>query len=506
MTLIAGIQEKRRRKSVANGGRGMQSRRRGFLVAFAATTTSIVSLHKYHHTSSTVVAAFVSPVPAHSLVTSRRLVGRRTGDSRLLAEADANTSTFPDLPDYGKTPVEVDTIHLEEKKQRRQTTSGQPWQRSDLFGQSLINQTLLELESDALFQETAQRYATLGAEQISKEERAHRRRALNHLGLPSFATTLQKHNLQLQRSSPKILQINIGLYCNQACGHCHVESSPLRKAETMSAETVARCLQLLQHSPSITTLDITGGAPELNEHFRLLVQLARHMRPDLEIIDRCNLTVLLEPGQEDLMDFLKEHRVRIVASLPCYSSENVNQQRGNGVFERSIAALLALNDAGYGKSDEYPLDLVYNPLGAFLPPHQNKLEIQYKQQLQDNFGILFHSLFTITNMPIKRFADFLVRRDELHDYMELLVRNFNPLSVSHVMCVDTISVDYTGRLYDCDFNQQLGYGMVTNEAKDGLTVWDVADLNELVQHPIRLDNHCYGCTAGMGSSCQGTTA
>ena len=251
---------------------------------------------------------------------------------------------------------------------------------------------------------------------------------------------------------------------------------------------------------------------------------ARRLRGnDLEIIDRCNLTVLQEPGQEDLVDFLKAHRVRIVASLPCYSQENVDGQRGRGVFERSIAALVALNDAGYGvvprddnnnnskEEQVLPLDLVYNPGGAFLPPGQAQLEEQYKAELRENFGVLFHQLFTMTNMPIKRFADYLHRRRELQDYLELLVDNFNPDTLDSLMCRDTISVGYDGRLYDCDFNQQLGYGITANAAAtdnnnngqkpQGLTVFDVENLGpQLSDYAIRNDNHCFGCTAGQGSS------
>jgi radical SAM/Cys-rich protein len=295
--------------------------------------------------------------------------------------------------------------------------------------------------------------------------------------------------------------MNIGLYCNQACGHCHVESSPLRQ-EMMTAETAAQCVKLLASTPSITTLDITGGAPELNDSFRMLVQMARKVRPDVDIIDRCNLTVLQEPGQEDLVEFLKEHKVQVIASMPCYSEENVDQQRGNGVFERSIAALLALNEAGYGiEGSGLQLDLVYNPLGAFLPPEQQKLEQQYTIELEKNFGILFNQLFTMTNMPIKRFADFLHRRGELKDYMELLIRNFNADTTKSLMCLDTVSVGYDGKVFDCDFNQQLGL-MVGTDAihQDGLSVFDMETLGDLLKHEIRTDNHCFGCTAGMGSS------
>ncbi|GAX25022.1 hypothetical protein FisN_2Lh306 [Fistulifera solaris] len=396
-------------------------------------------------------------------------------------ENRSNTSSTSrsDFPDYGKTPVEIDKIRVEKT---------QKWRRKDLFGQSLVEQTLAGMEDSSTKPKPIL---------MSKEERTLRRRALNDLGVKRFSDFLPAN---FDRKLPTILQLNIGLYCNQACDHCHVESSPLRKQEMMTAETAAQCLDLLMKTPSIETLDITGGAPELNSQFRYLVSMARSMRPDLEIIDRCNLTVLQEPGQEDLIDFLKNHRVRVIASLPCYSSENVNQQRGNGVFERSIAALLALNEAGYGKDEALGLDLVYNPLGAFLPPEQGKLETVYKEQLEENFGILFNSLFTITNMPIKRFADFLHRRDELKDYMDLLVRNFNADTLDTLMCRDLVSVGYDGKLFDCDFNQQLGYGL-----KDNLSVFDI-DSFDLREYKIRTDNHCFGCTAGMGSSCQGTTA
>jgi radical SAM/Cys-rich protein len=365
-----------------------------------------------------------------------------------------------------------------------------------------VDQTLDALEDNSEFQATAKRYVEMGAEKISREERAMRRRALDDLGINPFNSFLKENGIpKLERKAPTVLQINIGLLCNQACDHCHVESSPLKTAEQMTAETAAQCLKLLVETPSITTLDITGGAPELNENFRFLVQMARNLRPEIEIIDRCNLTVLQEPGQEDLIDFLQENRVRIVASLPCYSAENVDQQRGNGVFERSIAALLALGEAGYGiPGSDLTLDLVYNPLGAFLPPEQEQLEVQYKEVLEENFGILFNSLFTMTNMPIKRFADFLHRRGELKGYMDLLVRNFNKDTTERLMCLDTVNVGWDGHVYDCDFNQQLGYEVgVDSIHRGGLTVFDM-DSFDLSDKPIRRDNHCFGCTAGMGSS------
>jgi len=233
----------------------------------------------------------------------------------------------------------------------------------------------------------------------------------------------------------------------------------------------------------------------MNSSFRFVVSMARALRPDLDIIDRCNLTVLQEPGQEDLLSFLVKHKVHLIASLPCYSAKNVNTQRGSGVFERSISALLALNEVGYAKpNSSLILDLVYNPLGAFLPPEQGSLESKYKEVLAADFGIVFNSLFTMTNMPVKRFADFLHRQDELKDYMNLLVRNFNVGTLSNLMCLNTVSVGYNGKIFDCDFNQQLGNSI------DGKTVFDITSLNELEKYAITNDNHCFGCTAGMGSS------
>ena len=377
----------------------------------------------------------------------------RSRSSRIHKQNPSLRVLKKELPDYGKTSVEVDKIKLSDpKKKNDQSTK---WRRQDLFGSSIVDETLEALENDEDFQDTRTRLKAIGLEGMTKEERTQRRRALKGLGVPAFSKFLgQKLNdeenqnkaYHLNRKEPKIFQINIGLYCNQACGHCHVESSPLRTEEMMRAETAARCLEILKNTPSITTLDITGGAPELNENFRFLVKMARSIRPDLDIIDRCNLTVLQEPGQEDLIDFLKENKVHVIASLPCYSEENVDKQRGNGVFERSIAALLALNEAGYGNGCDLKLDLVYNPLGAFLPPPQEKLEAQYKDQLDENFGISFNQLFTFTNMPIKRFADFLYRRGELADYMDLLVRNFNEDTVPKLMCMDTISIGWDGKV------------------------------------------------------------
>jgi len=440
------------------------------------------------------------------------------------------------LPDYGKTTVEVDTIKLVKPKRKKKkkkndvkttktTTTNKlhdiqkKWTRDDLFGNTLIDQTLAELKVDDEFLDTQERIATIGEKKMAANERKMRQRALGD-------DTHFPHT-QMKRSKPTLLQLNIGLYCNQACAHCHVESSPLRKQDVMSDMVAARCLKLLEQTPSIKTVDITGGAPELCPAFRFLVATIRaKFGNDIEIIDRCNLTVLQEPGQEDLVEFLKMHNVHIIASLPCYSSENVNKQRGNGVFDRSIASLIALNRAGYGiphavpiddndddssqpKQNYHQLDLVYNPLGAFLPPPQEKLQVQYKEQLANSFGITFNNLYTITNMPIKRFADFLYRRDELRDYMDLLQRNYNPSTLDSLMCKDTINIGHTGKVFDCDFNQQLGYSLgITDDDGDdtigndeqGLTVFDIKSFDDLAKYTIRNDNHCFGCTAGMGSS------
>ena len=279
-------------------------------------------------------------------------------------------------------------------------------------------QTLEKMETDEDFQEISRRIKRIGADGMTREERFTRRRALTELGVPNFmqfataknvdddAADGAIQNMQLYRSQATILQLNIGLYCNQACSHCHVESSPLRRKETMSADIAAKCLQLLHNSPDVDTLDLTGGAPELNEQFRFLVKLARQWSIEqnrkLTIIDRCNLTVLLEPDQTDLVDFLKENHVKVVASLPCYGKDNVDAQRGRGVFDRSIAALHKLNAAGYGTPEhpELELDLVYNPSGPFLPPSQETLSVAYKRELMKDFGIQFNNLLTITNMPV----------------------------------------------------------------------------------------------------------
>jgi radical SAM/Cys-rich protein len=313
----------------------------------------------------------------------------------------------------------------------------------------------------------------------------------------TFASTLALHGFDaLRRARLETLQVNVGKLCNQACQHCHVDAGP-KRTERMSPETAQRVIALLQNTPEIETVDITGGAPELNPNFRILVQETRRL--EKRVIDRCNLTVLLEPGQEDLLDFLCEQQVDIIASLPCYTAENVDKQRGRGVFERSIHALRLLNRVGFGRpGSTLHLDLVFNPGGASLPPAQEGLEREYKRHLREEFGIEFGRLLTITNMPIRRFSDYLVRIGQQHSYKTLLATSFNPSTVERVMCRYLISVSWDGRLYDCDFNQMLEIPSTRR-----VSIWDIESFSQLAGDKIQLGDHCYGCTAGTGSSCSG---
>jgi len=412
------------------------------------------------------------------------------------------------------TPVNVADIKLPKPKRKAKVPDFVQGLEERTKG-SLIPETLKAMETDEEFQLTAKALREKGQARMTKEEAVRRRRALDRLGVPSFHEFLaaQSPPLAVPRAAPAVLQLNVGLHCNQACAHCHVESSP-KRTEAMSQEVADRALALLRASPSLTTLDLTGGAPELHAVFRPLVKAATEA--GVEVIDRCNLTVLTEPGQEDLAEFLAANKVRVVASLPCYSAKNVNLQRGSGVFDRSVAGLRKLNELGYGREGTgLHLDLVYNPLGAFLPPPQAALEEKYREELMEHFGIEFNGLFTISNMPIKRFADFLHRRGELEEYMGLLVRTFNPAAVQGLMCRNHLSVRWDGALFDCDFNQQLGMGMGSQDdgpyAPDredfsGISIFDVESVDQLMRHPVVLASHCFGCTAGMGSSCQGTTA
>ncbi len=302
----------------------------------------------------------------------------------------------------------------------------------------------------------------------------------------------------LRRRSLQTLQVNLGYRCNQQCLHCHVDAGPNRKEE-MTLETVEQVLGVLRAGRA-SRLDVTGGAPELNPHFRHLVAEARAL--GVPVTDRCNLTILEEPGQEDLAGFLARHAVGVVASLPCYLEENVDRQRGKGVFERSIDALRRLNALGYGvEGSGLDLALVYNPQGPSLPPPQCALEADYRAHLRDRYGIRFNRLLTLTNMPIKRFGSTLVSKGLFADYMALLRGAHQDANLESLMCRDLVSVDWQGYLYDCDFNQMLDIPI----RRAGTRRMHLTDLliEDLAGHPIAVADHCYGCTAGQGSSCGG---
>ncbi len=302
----------------------------------------------------------------------------------------------------------------------------------------------------------------------------------------------------IRRKRLETLQVNLGYRCNQSCVHCHVDAGPTR-TEQMDRETLQTVIRFLEAS-GIGVLDITGGAPELNPNFRELVERARALCA--HVIDRCNLTVLEEPGQEGLAEFLAGQSVEIVASLPCYTEELVDRQRGRGVYEASIRALRRLNALGYGMpGSELALNLVYNPQGPSLPPSQERLEADYKRVLGGDFGIRFNRLYTLTNMPIARFGSMLVSKRQFNAYMKLLQESFCEENLEAVMCRSLISVDWQGNVYDCDFNQMLGLPLrIAGKPRARL-----ADLigSDLAGNPIVVKNHCFGCTAGQGSSCGG---
>jgi radical SAM/Cys-rich protein len=318
---------------------------------------------------------------------------------------------------------------------------------------------------------------------------------------PRFGDQLkQLGQLPLQSDCVEILQVNLGKMCNMTCTHCHVDAGPDRR-EIMERKEIDACVEVLKQNPEIKTIDLTGGAPEMNPHFRDLVVAARRL--DRHVIDRCNLTILLAKGYEDLPKFLAENQVEIVASLPCYIEENTDAQRGDGAYSKSIEALLKLNELGYGKPDSgLTLTLVFNPVGQSLPPDQSTLEAAYRQQLRDRFGIEFNRLFTITNMPVSRYLDYLIRIGEYESYMQTLVEAFNPGTVEGLMCRNTVSVSWDGNLYDCDFNQMLE---IKVERSSPQTIHDF-NYQKLASREICLGQHCFGCTAGAGSSCQGSTS
>lgn len=313
-----------------------------------------------------------------------------------------------------------------------------------------------------------------------------------------FAQKLAEHQLLLRHTRTEVLQINVGKLCNLTCTHCHVNAGPKRK-EIMTRATIDRVVDWLAQT-EIGIVDLTGGAPEMIPDFRYFIERVKALEPPRHMIDRCNLTILLEPGYEDLSDFLARHKVEIIASMPCYSPENVNAQRGDGVFDGSIKALQRLNSLGYGMDVDLPLHLVYNPVGAFLPGPQAELEADYKRELQAHFGIVFNKLYTITNLPIGRFAAYLRRNNKLEEYMELIISAFNPATIEGLMCRNTISVGWRGEVYDCDFNQQLGMQWRDNGERQCL--WEI-DPDKIDNREIMTGDHCFGCTAGAGSSCGG---
>lgn len=318
-------------------------------------------------------------------------------------------------------------------------------------------------------------------------------------GLPKFSSKLKEIGLlPLKPTALEVFQINVGKMCNQVCKHCHVDAGPDRK-EIMTKETMSQCLDVLSKG-GFTKVDLTGGAPEMNPDFRWFVEELSKL--NLQIIVRCNLTIILaNPKYKDLPDFFKKHNVHVVSSLPSFTSSRTDAQRGDGVFEKSITALQMLNEIGYGvEGSGLVLDLVYNPSGAFLPSDQMSLEQEFKRKLKSKYDITFNSLFAITNIPVSRFLDYLLSSEKYEDYMQELVSAFNPTAAEGVMCRNTISVGWDGKLYDCDFNQMLELQLIeSNHISD-------VSLDILQSRNIILNEHCYGCTAGAGSSCGGQTA
>ncbi len=323
----------------------------------------------------------------------------------------------------------------------------------------------------------------------------------DEFALVPFQEKLQQSNLYpLRPTQIEIFQVNIGKMCNQTCSHCHVDAGPDRK-EIMTKETMQLCIDVLQKNEQLTTIDITGGAPELNPHFRWFVEEISKL--DRHILVRCNLTIIrANKKYYDLPQFYKKHKIEVVSSLPCYTQERTDSQRGNGVFEVSIQALQMLNDEGYGEEGSgLILNLVYNPGGASLPPPQQSLENEYKEALKKRFGIEFNNLFVITNMPINRFLDYLLTSGNYEIYMERMVNAYNPVAAANVMCRNTISVSWDGYLHDCDFNQMLD--LKVDCTPNHISQFNIQKLNS---REIITGQHCYGCTAGSGSSCSGAVA
>lgn len=314
----------------------------------------------------------------------------------------------------------------------------------------------------------------------------------------AFDKKLINYNLDIKRTAINLLQLNIGKKCNQACTHCHVGAGPTR-TEEMTLENINRILYLLKLSDNISTVDITGGAPELNENFEYLITKLREL--NLNVIDRCNLSVLFEEGQENTAVLLAKNNVTIIASLPCYEEVNVDAQRGRNTYNKSILALKLLNKLGYGQGkNDLILNLVYNPGGAYLPIEQKELELNYKEILKQQHGIVFNKLYAITNMPINRFADSLIQNNEYDAYCTLLYNSFNPKTAEYLMCKDQLSIAWNGEIFDCDFNQALNIPIIGRK-----TIWDIDNFKDVCEK-ISFANHCYACTAGFGSSCQGKLA
>ncbi|MGJ8671742.1 arsenosugar biosynthesis radical SAM (seleno)protein ArsS [Rubritalea sp.] len=314
--------------------------------------------------------------------------------------------------------------------------------------------------------------------------------------MQNFQSKLKEYDKVLKRGTFDTLQINVGRKCNQTCSHCHVEASPLR-TEMMNEECAHKVgAWIKKYRPKI--VDITGGAPEISQFFRYFVETAKSV--GAHVIDRNNLTIIETKSHAYLPEYLAKHEVEIVASLPCYLEDNVDEQRGDGVFQKSISALRKLNAVGYGT--DLPLTLVYNPIGAQLPPDQDELEADYKEELKKRYGIVFSRLFALTNLPVTRYAAFLKERGEYDDYMELLANSFNPTTVEGLMCRNTLNIGYEGEVYDCDFNQMLNYQLKKDKS---LYLWDISP-EDMQDVDIITANHCFGCTAGAGSSCGGTVA
>jgi radical SAM/Cys-rich protein len=320
---------------------------------------------------------------------------------------------------------------------------------------------------------------------------------------PKFRDRILEHGHDsLKPAEMEIFQINIGKLCNQTCAHCHVDAGPDKKRENMNRANLERCLEIIKSVPSIHTVDITGGAPEMNPNFRWFVEEVSKLGK--KVMDRCNLTIIVANKKyNDLPEFFAEHKVQVVSSLPYFSKSRTDNQRGDGVFEASIEALKMLNTVGYGrKGSDLQLDLVYNPSGAFLPASQAELEPEFKRQLKRKYDIEFNNLFAITNLPISRFLDYLIETENYEEYMEKLVDAFNPSTIMGLMCRNTISVSWDGYLYDCDFNQMLDLKVSPTSS----THINDFDFEVLKNRNIVLNQHCYGCTAGAGSSCGGEIA